>query len=247
MTDPVALVTGAQQGIGAACVLALAGAGHDVAVHWHDDEAAAAAVAAGVRAAGRRAFPLRADLATPGAAADLVDRAAAASGRLDVLVNNAGIYPRAELADLEPDQLRLVLAVDLEAPIQATRAAVPHLRAQDGGVVVNIASSAVRGAADGVAYTAAKGGLVAASRSMALGLARHGIRVNCVSPGIVDTDQPRVALSEPEIAAIGARIPLGRIGLPADVAGVVAFLASPAGAYLTGQNLHVNGGSHMPD
>ncbi len=243
---PAALVTGAQQGIGRACALALAQAGHDVAVNHPGDEPAALAVCEAVRALGRRAVALQADVGDVAQAQAMVARAAAAFGRLDVLVNNAGIFPRVPFLDMTEAEWDRVHDVNLRGSAFCAQAAARAMVARgEGGVIVSLSSGAVRGTPVGAHYAATKAGLIGLTRSMALALAPHGIRVNAVAPGLTDTAQPRDGHDEAELAAMGRAIPLGRMGQPGDIAGVVAFLASLEAAWITGQVYHVNGGSYM--
>ena len=238
-----ALVTGAQQGIGRAIALAFAQAGADVAVNWLDDGAAAETVADAVRAAGRRSVLVRGDVRD---AAALVDGAAAGLGRLDVLVNNAGVYPRVPMLEMGEADWDLVLGVNLKAAFFCAQAAARAMIAGGaGGAVVNMASRSVIGAVRGVHYSASKGGLVSMTRAMALELAPHGIRVNAIAPGLTDTAQPRHGMTEDEIDAVARHTPLGRIAAPGDVAEAAVFLASAAASCITGQVLHVNGGTYM--
>jgi len=243
-----ALVTGAQQGIGRACALALAAAGHDVAINWLDDRTAAEAVAVSVRAAGRQAALVQGDVGAGAAAcAALVEAAAAALGPVEVLVNNAGIFPRVDFLAMEEDQWDRVFAVNLKGSVFCAQAAAKAMVAQGvKGCIVNLASSAVRGTPVGVHYSATKNGVVGITRSMALALAPHGIRVNAIAPGLTDTAQPRHGNSDEEVRAMGAALPLGRLGRPEDIADMAAFLASPGASWITGQVYHVNGGGYMP-
>jgi len=244
----VALVTGAQQGIGRACALALAAAGHDVAVNWLDDAAAAEAVAAGVQAAGRRAVLVQGDVGTGAAAcAAVVQGALDTFGRIDVLVNNAGIFPRADFLAMTEEEWDRVLAVNLKGSAFCAQAAARAMvAAGQPGVIINLASAAVRGTPVGVHYSATKNGVVGITRSMALALAPHGIRVNAIAPGLTDTAQPRYGNSDAEVRAMGAALPLGRLGRPEDIAAMAVFLASDQAAWITGQVYHVNGGGYMP-
>lgn len=244
----VALVTGAQQGIGRACALALAAAGHDVAINWLDDREAAEAAAEGVRAAGRKAVLVQGDVGAGAAVcAALVEEAAAGIGTVEVLVNNAGIFPRAEFLEMEERQWDQVFAVNLKGSVFCAQAAARAMVAAGvAGCIVNLASSAVRGTPVGVHYSATKNGVVGITRSMALALAPHGIRVNAVAPGLTDTAQPRHGNTDEEVRAMGAALPLGRLGRPEDIADMAVFLASPGAAWITGQVYHVNGGGYMP-
>ncbi|WBV42254.1 SDR family NAD(P)-dependent oxidoreductase [Pseudoroseomonas cervicalis] len=241
-----ALVTGAQQGIGAAIALALAESGADIAVNYLDDSAAAEALCDRIRALGRRAVPLQADLSQPGAPAALVEAAAGALGGLGVLVNNAGIFPRIPFLEMQEAQWDAVLDLNLKASAFCGQAAArAMLAAGQGGVILNLSSSAVRGSPLGAHYSASKAGLIGLTRAMALALGPHRIRVNAIAPGLTDTAQPRHGNSEAELRAMAESLPLGRMGRPEEIGAMAAYLASPAAAWITGQVFHVNGGGYM--
>jgi NAD(P)-dependent dehydrogenase (short-subunit alcohol dehydrogenase family) len=246
----VALVTGAQQGIGAAIAVALAEAGADVALTWLDDQPAAERVAARIRAAGRRAHLVRADVARLTDIDMMVADAARALGVLDILVNNAGVYPRVKLLEMRESDWDYVLDINLKAGCFAAIAVARALIAagKRAGAVINISSQAMRGAVRGVHYSASKGGVVSMTRAMALELAPHNIRVNAIAPGTTDTAQPRYGASEAELIEMAARlIPLGgKMLAPEQIARTAVFLASDAADAITGQVVHVNGGSYMP-
>ena len=243
----VALVTGAQQGIGRAIAVTYAAAGADVAVNWLDDEVGAEAVADAVRAQGRRAVTLRADVSDVAAVRAMVDRAVAALGRLDILVNNAGIFPRVPMLDMEEADWDRVLDTNLKGGFFCAQAAARAMVAQGGGgSILGLGSRAMGGTVRGVHYTASKGGIAAMTKGMALELAPHRIRVNAIAPGLTDTAQPRYGSTEAEIAVMSAATPLGRMAQPGDIADTAVFLASDAAACITGQTIHVNGGSYMP-
>jgi NAD(P)-dependent dehydrogenase (short-subunit alcohol dehydrogenase family) len=197
--------------------------------------------------AGRRAAVVQADVIAVGEARRLVQAVAQHFGRLDVLVNNAGVFPRVEFLAMEESDWDYVLDVNLKGTCFCAQAAARAMVAGNiAGSIINLASAAIRGSPRGVHYTASKGGVVAMTRAMALELAPHRIRVNAVAPGLTDTAQPRYGNSEAEIAALAQAIPLGRIGLPADIADAAVFLASDQAGFITGQTLHVNGGSYLP-
>jgi NAD(P)-dependent dehydrogenase (short-subunit alcohol dehydrogenase family) len=237
------LVTGAQQGIGAAIAVAFAGAGANVAINWLDDEQAAGQVAEAVRAAGGKALLCRADVTRAEQVEAMVDAVVAEFGGIEGLVNNAGIYPRSGLLDTSEAEWDLVISVNLKGAFLAAKTVVRRLVAQGrGGVIINLSSGAANGAANGAHYAATKAGIVAFTRSLAQEFARQRIRVNAIAPGLIDTAQPRVEWNDEELYALADRIPLGRIGTAEDIARCALFLASDAADYITGQTIPVNGG-----
>lgn len=247
LQQKIALVTGAQQGIGRAIAIAFAETGADVAINYLDDAAAANEVAEAVRACGRRAVTLQADIAVVAQAGALVARAVEALGPLDILVNNAGVFPRVPLLEMRESDWDHVLDVNLKGSFFCAQAAARAMvAAARPGVIISMASQAIRGAPNGVHYTASKGGIVAMTRAMALELAPHRIRVNAIAPGLTDTAQPRYGATEAELAERARHVPLGRMGQPPEIADSAVFLASDKAAFMTGQTLHVNGGSFMP-
>jgi NAD(P)-dependent dehydrogenase (short-subunit alcohol dehydrogenase family) len=247
LRDRVALVTGAQQGIGRGIALALAREGAAVAVNYLDDRAAAEGVAAKALGAGVRAVAIEGDVSTPAGCAALVAAAARELGGLDILVNNAGMFPRVRMLDMTEADWDFVLDINLKGSFFCAQAAARvMLERGRPGVIIGLASQAVRGTPRGVHYSASKGGVVAMTRAMALELAPHGIRVNAIAPGLTDTAQPRYGHSEEELSAMGRAVPLGRMGRIEDIADAAVFLASDEARYITGQTLHVNGGSYMP-
>jgi NAD(P)-dependent dehydrogenase (short-subunit alcohol dehydrogenase family) len=243
----VVLVTGAQQGIGEAMALAFAAAGADVAINWLDDEGAAQRVADGVRAAGRRPLPVQADVARLAAVKAMVAAVEDGLGPVDILVNNAGVFPRVPFLEMGENDWDYVLDVNLKGSCFCAQAvAKAMVAAGRPGSIINLTSGAAyRGSPRGVHYCASKGGVLSMTRQMALELAPHRVRVNAIAPGLTDTAQPRYGMSEEELEAAGQAIPLGHIAEPQEIARAAVFLASDAAGFITGQCLHVNGGSYL--
>jgi NAD(P)-dependent dehydrogenase (short-subunit alcohol dehydrogenase family) len=243
-----ALVTGASRGIGRAIAERLAGAGARVAVHYGSAADAAAAVLAGLPGAGHTT--LGADLGVPDQARELPDRAAAALGGLDIVVNNAGIYaPHDPAGGDDADWLAVwdrTLAVNLTGPALVIRGAAPHLAAAGGGHVVDVSSrGAYRGEPTAPAYGAAKAGLNSLTQSLALALAPQGIHVVGVAPGWVESDMTRSYLSGPGGDAIRAQSPHGRVATAEEVAEVVLLAVSGQADALTGAIIDVNVASYL--
>ena len=247
LAGKIVLVTGGQQGIGRAMARVFAAAGAEVAINWLDNEKAAQQVAADVRSHGRRALPVRADIGRIGEVEAMVATVTEDLGAIDVLINNAGVFPRVPFLEMTESDWDHVLAVNLKGMCFCAQAAARRMVAAGRpGSIVNLSSGAAfRGSPRGVHYCASKGGVVAMTRQMALELAPHRIRVNAIAPGLTDTAQPRYGMSEDEIAAAGRAIPLGHIALPDDIAHAAVFLASDEARFVTGQTWHVNGGSYL--
>ena len=239
-----ALVTGGGRGIGRAISLALAAEGADVAITFRTDRASAEATAGAVRDAGRRALCVAADCADRASADAMVGCATAAWGRLDLLVNNAGERGRAPLLELDVADWDRVVSVNLRGAFLAGVAAARAMREAGGGAIVNIAgASAHRSYPWAGAYGPSKAAVVSLTKQMALEWAEHGIRVNGVSPGPIREPDSGWEAAEPNLLRQAARIPLRRVGTPADVARAVVYLASADAAYVTGHMLLVDGGS----
>lgn len=248
--DRVALVTGGERGIGKGIVLAFAREGAGVVIaHAGEGRAGtlAAEVESEVRALGAEVLALPVDVRREDDVAALVRDAQARFGRIDILVNNAGIYPRGSVSELRTQTFDDTIAVNLRGTFLCSRAVLPGLLARRSGRIVCISSGAAFAPRVGGAhYAASKAGIIAFARALALEVAPHGITVNVVAPGIVDTAQSRQELDAAAFARLAAEIPLGRIGTPADVAGAVLYFASDEAGWVTGQTLLVNGGRVMP-
>ena len=243
---PVALVTGASRNIGRAIAVHLASKGYDIVVHVGRDREAGEETAAAVQGAGGHAAVIAADLARPEEISSMVEAAMIAFGRLDVVVNNAAIRPESAIDQLSFEEWRGVMSICLDAPFLVSQAALPHLAQSPAGSIVNIGGlTGHTGAENRVHVVTAKAGLVGLTKALAHDLAGHGIRVNCVAPGLIETDRGGASTHRPAHHA-GRRNLLGHRGTPADVAMAVAYLCGPEGCYLTGQTLHVNGGAYLP-
>ncbi len=238
-----ALVTGGSRGIGAATARRLARDGYDVAVTYAERKEGALQVVNEVEGRGRNAIAVQADVSRVEDVQRMVSETVAGLGRLDVLVNNAGVYRRALFDEVTPDDWDRRLAINLSSCFYAAKAAVPEMRKVGGGRIISVTSQlAYRGTTHGADYVAAKAGIVGLTKALALELAKDRILVNAVAPGSIETGI--LAGDAPEDRARRVRtIPLGRVGQADEVAAAIAFLASPDAAYITGQVLHVNGGS----
>ena len=242
----VALVTGATQGIGRALAGGLAREGATVICGGRAIERAQV-TADEIVTAGGKARPVRIDILDRAHARRAIADAAALAG-LDILVNNAATFPRSPVLDIEEREWDEVIDTNLSGTFFCAQAAARIMRDQGrGGRIVNVTSGAAFVATARAAhYSAAKAGIVALTRVLALELAPHRITVNALAPGLTDTAQPRRGYSEEQIQAFGERIPLGRIAQPEEMIPAVVYLCGDGGAYVTGQTLHVNGGLFMP-
>ena len=238
----VALVTGASRGIGQGIALELARQGWDVCVNYLQRQQAAQETAAIIRDLGQNAAVVRADVADGGAVEAMARQAERELGPISLLVNNAGIAGQMQFQDITDEQWNRYLAVNLGGARNAIRAVLPWMLSEKRGCIVNISSIwGLRGASCETAYACTKAALIGLSRSLALELAPSGIRVNCVAPGVIDTDMVQV-LGRETLRDLAEQTPLGRLGTPEDVAHAVAFFASDRASFLTGQVLGADGG-----
>lgn len=235
---PSALVTGSARGIGRALVLALAKDGHDVGVHYRSSEAEAAQVAEAARSFGVRAVTLQADVTVEAEARALIENARRALGRLDVLVNNVGNYHFGPLDELDAQHWHAMFDSNLHATFYTCQTAVPIMRAQGGGRIVNIGyagAELVKARPSIVAYAAAKTGVILYSKALARSEAAHGINVNVVSPGVMEN-----SVTQPT-----GEVPMGRAGRLEELVAAVRYLLSADAAYVTGITLEVAGGWNL--
>jgi 3-oxoacyl-[acyl-carrier protein] reductase len=240
----VALVTGGSRGIGRACCEALARAGARVAINYRVERPWAELLEQRIVESGGEAFALAADVARPDEAAMMVDETVERFGRLDVLVNNAGIWKGCPIEEISDGEWAEMVGVNLTGTFHTIRAAVPYMKAAGGGRIINVSSTAgQRGEAGHAHYAATKGAVISLTKSLASELARDGILTNCVAPGWVETDMTEDALAGPERDAILSAIPLGRAARAEEIAGVVLFLASDLATFINGEILNVNGGA----
>ena len=246
----VAVVTGGGQGIGAGIVACLAKAGAKVAI-LDLVEKNAAVLAASLEAQGHTVTAWVADVSDYRAFAQAVDAVASEWGRVDVLVNNAGmVAPPALFVDTDPESWNRMIDVDFKGVLNGVKASVPHMKRTGGGAIVNIASDTARFGEPGVAvYSGCKGAVISVSKTLAKELAASNIRINVISPGLINTPIMDVARSTPEgrkmISDTEKTIPQGKMGEPEDVGNLAVFLASELAKYITGQTVSVNGGLIM--
>ena len=238
----VALVTGASRGIGRAVAARLARSGYAVGVNYHERKDKADELVAQLTAAGCEAIAIQADVAVRAEVDAMVERVTDAFGPVTLLVNNAGVAGQALFQDVTDEMWERYFAVNLNGMRHTIQAVLPSMLHEKAGCIVNISSIwGQHGASCEVTYSCTKHAIIGLTRSLAMELAPSGIRVNCVAPGVIDTDMVKV-LGEDTLRDLAEQTPLGRLGTPEDVAAAVAFLASDEAGFITGQVLTADGG-----
>ena len=241
MKDTV-LITGASGGIGMATARLFAQKGHPVVLHYRSGRENAFAAARAIQAAGGVAMAVQADVADRAQVQSMFETIQAQLGGVDILVNNAAIARQSLFTDIPPDEWRRTFAVNVDGMFHCTQMALPHMLRQHRGAIVNLSSMWGQvGASCEVLYSATKAAVIGMTKALAQELGPSGIRVNCVAPGVIDTDM-NAHLDEAALQALRADTPLERLGTPEEVAQAVWFLASDAASFITGQVLTPNGG-----
>jgi 3-oxoacyl-[acyl-carrier protein] reductase len=239
LKNRVALVTGASRGIGKAIALALAEAGAAVAVNYRARDEEAAAVTEAIRKSGGRTVAVRADVSIRSAVQSMVRDIEQSLGPVDILVNNAGMAAPRDLDDITDEDFDAALAINLKSAFLCTQAVLPRMRARRWGRIINMSSLGARigSTSVSVAYAASKAGLEGLTRGYAVRLAREGVTVNALAPGLIDTEMGKPLLE----AGVAARIPVGRAGTGDEIAQAALLLVD--NGFITGQTIAVNGGS----
>lgn len=248
LSGKVALVTGASSGIGAATASVLAEMGAKVAISYHSNQFGAEQVRAKILAAGGSAIAVRADLRQAADIPLLVNRSVEELGPIDILVNNAGsLVERMRILEVNSKRWDEILDLNLKSAALCAQSVAASMIARKNGAIINVSSIAGRngGGLGAGAYSAAKAGLIAFTKSLAKELAPHGVRVNAISPGVIDTPYHQTFSTPEMMRNFVAAIPLGRVGAPLECARVIAFLASEAASYVVGETIEVNGGQLM--
>jgi 3-oxoacyl-[acyl-carrier protein] reductase len=240
-----AIVTGGTRGIGRAIALDLAANGADVALNYRKSVDLAAELAETIRRMGRRALVVQADVSSFDDAQAMVQQVLDEFGRLDILINNAGMNWDGVVWKMTEEQWDRVIEVDLKGTFNYTRAATPIFREQGAGKIVNITSiNGLRGKFGQTNYSAAKAGVIGFTKACARDLGRYGVNVNALAPGLIETEMVKAAPEKVREMAL-AEIVLGRLGLPEEVAYVVTFLCTEKARHITGQVIQVDGGQYM--
>ncbi len=246
LSGKTALVTGGARDIGRAVVLALAANGAGVVINYRSSGDQAQQLVDQVKEGGGDAVAVGADVSTQSGVDKVIEAALDFGGSIDILVNNAGgMLARKKLEEIDESFWDAVMALNLRSVFLVTRAAVPHM--SEGSVIVNLSSLAARdgGGGGALAYSAAKGGVLTLTRGLSKELAPRRIRVNCVSPGLIDTTFHDTFTSPEVRKAVASRTTIGREGRPEDVANAVLFLASEASSYINGESIEINGGLYF--
>jgi 3-oxoacyl-[acyl-carrier protein] reductase len=243
-TGKVALVTGGSRGIGAATAKLFARLGADVAINYYANKNEAEKVQAEIEDLDRRCLITKADIGKRSDCESLIKTTIDKFGKIDVLVNNAGIWTEAAIENMTDDSLDRLLDINLKGCFYTTSAVVPYMKKQRSGNIIYVASTAAqRGEAFHSHYAASKGALIALTKSLSTELAGDNIRVNCVAPGWVDTDMSHESLIGPDAPVILSLIPLGRAATADEIAGPIVFMASDWAGFIDGEVLNVNGGA----
>jgi 3-oxoacyl-[acyl-carrier protein] reductase len=248
LTGKVAIITGAASGIGRATAVTLAESGAAVTINYKRNEKDAELLRKQIVSMGGRAITVQADVTLASDVEALVKRAAEEFGPVDVLVNNAGsLVERLRILELTEERWDEVMDLNLKSAFLCSKAVVPSMMERKAGAIINLSSIAGRngGALGSIHYSTAKGGLITFTKGLAKELAPFGVRVNAVSPGVIDTPYHEQFSSPEMMKNYVNAIPLGRVGKPEEVAKVIAFLASDAASYLAGETIEINGGMFM--
>jgi 3-oxoacyl-[acyl-carrier protein] reductase len=241
----VAIVTGASLGIGSACALDLAHNGADVAINYRKHDAEANAICEQIRSMGRRGLAVRADVANFQDAQNMVDTVVKEFGKVDILINNAGVNRDAVIWKMTEQQWDEALDINLKGYFNYLRAVAPLFKAQGSGKIVNITSiNGIRGKFGQSNYTAAKAGIIGLTKTVARELAKSNVNCNAVAPGLIETDMMKQAPEDVKQKAL-AEIVLGRMGAPEEVASVVTFLCTERARHVTGEVIKVDGGQYI--
>jgi len=238
----VAFVTGGSRGIGRAVVRRLAADGFAVGIDYLQAHSQARALEAELRAQGAQALAVQADVSDRAAITAAIQEVETAFGPIDLLVNNAGIAAQHQFQDITDEFWRRIFSVNVNGAFHTIQAVLPHMLHEKAGCIVNISSIwGQRGASCEVAYSSTKAAVIGLTRSLAMELAPSGIRVNCVAPGVIQTDMVKV-LGEETLSDLAGQTPMGRLGTPEDIAAAVSFFAREEASFITGQVLTADGG-----
>lgn len=242
LRNKTAIITGGDSGIGKAVAIAFAKEGADVVISYYEDDEDARSTAARIESIGQQCLLVPGDISKPAHCKKIIEKTIKQFGKLDVLVNNAGIqFPQTKLSAITPDQLKKTFETNIFAMFYMVQAAEDYL--QEGASIINTTSvTAYRGSSHLLDYSATKGAIVSFTRSLSAYFAKHNIRVNGVAPGPVWTPLIPATFPPSHVSTFGSDTPLGRAGEPVEIAGSYIFLASDESSYITGQVLHPNGG-----